>query len=103
MVQVVIAINLLISLCCFFLAWKFWRLRGILRRVETVVLVMELYSYNVLRMGPNFFGFRQKRAAKLRQNYRQLQLQLRQLQQILTLLNLGWKIWFRLKKLPWFP
>jgi hypothetical protein len=98
MVQVVIAINLLISLCCFFVAWKFWRLRRILRRVESVVLVMELYTYNVLRVGPNFFRLRQKRAAKLRKNYRQLQLQLRQLQQILSLLNLGLKIWFRFKK-----
>lgn len=102
MVQIVIAINLLISLCCFFVAWKFWQLRGILRRVENVVLVMELYSYNVLRAGPKILGLRQQRAAKLRQRYRQLQLQLQQLRQILNLLNLGWKMWFRFKKVSRF-
>lgn len=91
----VLIINLLISLLCFYIAAKVWRVRRLLERFETRIIAMNRCTNNILTQSPDFLGKRQQAVRKLRRNYLQLELQLEQVQQLLGLLGLGRRLWRR--------
>lgn len=93
MLTAVLIINLVISLLCFYIAWKVWQVRRIIDRVESRLTAMERRSHKVLSQTPAFLTKREKGVRKLRQQYRQLESQVQQLQQVLGLLTLGGTLW----------
>ena len=95
MLTAVVIINLLISLVCFYIAAKVWKIRGTIARLEIRIAGMERRSSNVLSTSPGFLAKRQQGARQLRRRYQQLELQLQQVQQLLGLLGLGRMLWRR--------
>jgi hypothetical protein len=91
----IIMINLLISLVCFYIAAKVWKVRRRIERCETRIIAMNRCTSNVLIKSPDFIAKRQQAARQLRRNYLQLELQLQQVQQLLGLLGLGRMLWRR--------
>lgn len=91
----VLIINLLISLVCFYIAAKMWKLRRILEGFESRLAAMNRCTTNILAQSPDFLGKRQQAARQLRRNYLQMELQLQQIQQLLGLLGLGRMLWRR--------
>lgn len=95
MLTAVVIINLLISLVCFYIAAKVWKIRGTIARLELRITAMERCSSNVLSTSPDFLAKRQQGTHQLRRRYQQLELQLQQVQQLLGLVGLGRMLWSR--------
>ncbi|MEG4089222.1 hypothetical protein [Microcoleus sp. Pol12B4] len=95
MLSAVVIINLLISVVCFYIAAKVWKIRRTIARLELRIAAMERCSSNVLSTSPDFLGKRQQGTCQLRRRYQQLELQLQQVQQLLGLLGLGRMLWSR--------
>ncbi len=95
MLSAVVIINLLISLVCFYIAAKVWKIRRTIALFEIRIAAIELCCSNVLSTSPDFFANRQQGARQLRRRYQQLELQLQQVQQLLGLLGLGRMLWSR--------
>lgn len=91
----VVIINLMISLVCFYIAAKVWKIRRTIALFEIRLAAIERCSSNVLSASPDFFANRQQGARQLRLRYQQLELQLQQVQQLLGLLGLGRMLWRR--------
>jgi hypothetical protein len=91
----VVVINLLISFIGFYIAGKVRRMRRTIAVVESRISAIDRCSSNVLSKSPDFFAKRQQNTRQLRRNYQQLELQLQQVQQLLTLLSLGRRLWRR--------
>jgi hypothetical protein len=93
MVAFVAIVNLLVTLLNFYLAWKLWKLRRAIAKATKALIAAERKTYNVLHRAPPFVLKGQQGTENLRQRYQYLQWQLRQVQQVLTLLlllpNLG--------------
>ncbi|MEG4417118.1 hypothetical protein QUA70_00730 [Microcoleus sp. LAD1_D5] len=95
MLTAVVIINLLISLVCFYIAAKVWKIRRTIARLEMRIEAMERSSSKVLSTSPDFLGKRQQGTRQVRRRYQQLELQLQQVQQLLGLLGLGRMLWSR--------
>jgi len=91
----VVIINLLISFIGFYIAGKVRRMRRTIAVVESRISAIDRCSSNVLSKSPDFLAKRQQNTRQLRRNYQQLELQLQQFQQLLTLLSLGRRLWRR--------
>ena len=94
----VLIINLLISLFCFYITVKVWKVRRSIEGLETRVTALNRCTSNVLLKSPDLFAKRQQAARQLRRNYLQLELQLQQLQQLVGLLGLGRMLWRRSRR-----
>lgn len=88
MVTVVVVLNVLISLLCLYVAWQVWNLRRTLAAVVNAIAIAERNTYTVLHGAPNAIYKGQLGVHGLRERYQQLELQLQQVQKILTVLGL---------------
>jgi hypothetical protein len=95
MLTAVVIINLMISLVCFYIAARVWKIRRTIALFEVRIAAIDRCSSNVLRKSPDFLAKRQQGVHQLRRNYLQLELQLQQVQQLLGLLGLGRRLWLR--------
>ncbi|MEG4065858.1 hypothetical protein QUA42_00655 [Microcoleus sp. Pol11C2] len=95
MLNAVVIINILISVVCFYIAARVWKIRRTIARLELRIAAIERCSRNVLSTTPDFLGKRQQGTRQLRRRYQQLELQLQQVQQLLGLLGLGRMLWSR--------
>ncbi len=93
MVTVVIGINLLIAVLCLYAAWQVWKLQKILARAADALTTAERCTYAVLAGAPNAIARGQVSTNRLRQQYRNLELQLLKAQQILALTGLSRFVW----------
>ncbi|MEO6861350.1 MAG: hypothetical protein ABI180_07395, partial [Microcoleus sp.] len=59
---VVVIINLMISVVCFYIAARVWKIRRTIARFEMRIAAIERRSSNVLGKSPNFFAKRQQGA-----------------------------------------
>ncbi|MGL5082704.1 MAG: hypothetical protein ACRC8A_14555 [Microcoleaceae cyanobacterium] len=89
MVAFVVGANLTISLLCLYVAWRIWKLRPTINRVERVLTQTERRVYNVLSGAPAALKKGQQGTAMLRQRYRRLQIQTQQLQRILAIASIA--------------
>ncbi|MGK7901227.1 MAG: hypothetical protein AB4352_07410 [Hormoscilla sp.] len=88
MFYIVIALNLLISLLCLFVAFRVWRLRQRLSRVADALILAEKKTHAILHKAPDRIIKGQRGTSALRRQYRNLINQVRQVQQILTIVSL---------------
>ncbi|NJR20791.1 MAG: hypothetical protein HC786_00635 [Richelia sp. CSU_2_1] len=95
MLTAVVSINLLISLVCFYIAVKMRQFRRDILLFEKRIAALDRCCSNVLSQSPAFFAQRQQGARQLRGKYRQLTLQMQQIQQLLGLVGWGRKLWLR--------
>ncbi len=91
----VVIINVLISLVCFYIAARVWKIRRTIALLEVRIAAIDRCSSNVLGKSPDFLAKRQQGARQLRGRYQQLELQLQQVQQLLGLLGFGRRLWLR--------
>ncbi|MGB3510390.1 MAG: hypothetical protein WBA93_14380 [Microcoleaceae cyanobacterium] len=98
MLWLVIEINILISILCFYLAWRIWKFRQILLQVEQTLNLIENCTDNLLKKSPNFFQLRKQKANRLRKLYGQLKLQIKQVQELMAMFWLLSRIWHRLRR-----
>jgi hypothetical protein len=95
MLTAVVIINLMISVVCFYIAARVWKIRRTIALFEVRIAAIDRCSSNVLSKSPDFLAKRQQGVHQLRRNYQQLELQLQQVQQLLGLLGLGRRLWLR--------
>lgn len=93
MLAIVIIFNVLISLLCLYVAWQVWNLRQALANAAEIVTAAERSVNDVLHQAPNAIGTAQLGADRLRKSYQRLELQIKQIRQILMLLGLVNSIW----------
>lgn len=93
MVTVIVVLNVLISLLCLYAARKVWNLRRVLAAAVDAVTLAERNTYALLHGAPKNISQGQLGVHGLRERYQQLEQQLRQVQQVLTLLVLIQRIW----------
>ncbi len=91
--MVVVALNVLISLLCLYVAWQVWNLRRALGAAADVLTDVERSTYQVLHGAPDAINLGQLGTRGLRASYQQLDLQLQKVQQVLALLGLVQRIW----------
>lgn len=95
MLTAVVIVNLMISLVCFYIVARVWKIRRTIALFEVRIAAIQRCSSNVLSKSPDFLAKRQQGVHQLRRNYQQLELQLQQVQQLLGLLGLGRRLWLR--------
>lgn len=88
MLQVVVILNVLISLLCIYVAWQVWNLRRTLAAAAAVLSDVERNTYAVLHGAPKAIAQGQLGVHGLRERYQQLELQRQKLRQVLILLSL---------------
>lgn len=93
MVTVVVVINTGISLVCLYVAWRVWKLRKTLARVADAIDSAERSTYKTLHGAPKAISKGQVAGVQLGERYRQLELQLQRVQQLLSLVALGKTVW----------
>lgn len=93
MLQLVVFVNVLISLLCLYVAWRLWNLRRTLALAVTVVNNFERITYTVLHGAPKAIYQGQLGIHELRARYQQLELQWQKVQQVLALLGLLQSVW----------
>ena len=91
----VIIFNLCITLVNLYLAWKIWKLRRVLARAALILNKVERRIHFVLYPAPEQILLAQLRTRSLSERYHELDLQIKKVRKILTLLSLGYKIWQR--------
>ncbi|NEP87466.1 MAG: hypothetical protein F6K18_11870 [Okeania sp. SIO2C2] len=95
MLWLVIELNIVISIFCFYLAWRIWKVRQTLLQVEQTLNLIDICTNKILGKTPEFFQFHQQKINQLRQLYKQLDLQVQQVKQIMAMLWLLRTIWHR--------
>lgn len=99
MLWLVIELNIVISIFCFYLAWKIWKVRQTLLQVEQTLNLIDNCTSKVLDKTPEFFQLHQQKINQLRQLYKQLDLQVQQVKQIMAMLWLVRTIWHRFHRI----
>lgn len=95
MVTLVVTINLLLALGCFYLAWKVWQFRRAIAIAADALLIAEQRTHAVLHGAPDAILRGQVGTHQLRQRYQQLEPQYQQVRKALALLSLGQTVWRR--------
>ncbi len=93
MITVVVVLNVLISLLCLYVARQVWNLRRSLAATADVLTLVERNTHNVLYGAPQAISQGQLGVHSLRGRYQQLELQLQQVQKVLTVLGLVQSFW----------
>lgn len=88
-IAIAVSLNILIALFGFYLAWRVWRLKQTLGGVTEALTRWEQNAHSGLNPGtlPPAILQGKRNTAGLRYRYAQLQVQIRQLQQVLALVS----------------
>ena len=95
MVTAVVIINTLISLVLFSVANKLWRFKKQLTIVADCFVAIEISTHNLLCEAPDAIYLCRNNIKNLRKEKKLLELRIKQLQQIVSLIFLGRQIWLR--------
>ncbi|MBH8553310.1 hypothetical protein I8751_13185 [Nostocaceae cyanobacterium CENA357] len=100
MVMIVVVINTLISLILFYVAWRVWKLKQLIRQIANKLTVYERNTYAALYNAPENIYIGQRNIHNLRQGNQGLQVKIQQVRQIVGLLFLGRRVWGRSLRRP---
>ena len=93
MVTLVVTINLLLALGCFYLAWKMRQFRRAIARAADALSIAEKNTHAALHGAPDAILKGQLGTRQLRSRYQQLEPQYQQARRALALLSLGQTVW----------
>ncbi|MBE9037054.1 hypothetical protein [aff. Roholtiella sp. LEGE 12411] len=93
MVIMVVVINTLISLILLYAVWRVWRLKQQLAYIADRLTDYERCTHAALYQAPENIYISQQSIHNLRQGNQGLQVQIRQVRQIVSLLFLGRQVW----------
>lgn len=93
MVTLVILINVLISIVCFYIAWRIVKLRRQIAKIANKIIGAERRVYAALHNAPTKISKGQRGAQQIQERYQQLEAKLQRLQQVVMLLSLGVRVW----------
>ena len=99
MVTFVVIINTLISLILFITASKLWRVKKQLTILADSFVAIEIRAHNLLCRAPDSIYLCRRNISNLRKEKQLLELRIRQLQQIVSLLFFGRQMWRRYVRL----
>lgn len=100
LVTAVIVTNIVIAAGCWYAVWHLWQLRKTLAGVADALASYERTCYDGLHPSPDAILIAQRGTRSLRQQYRQLELQLEQVQKLLGVLGFGQLLWRQRATLP---
>jgi hypothetical protein len=103
MLTVVLIFNGFLALGCFWIAWTVWQYRKALTIAADSLIEAEKNTYQVLHGAPEAILQGQIGAHQLRQGYRQLTVQMRQVKGAIALISLGQTVWQSRHLLPLGP
>jgi hypothetical protein len=92
MVTVVVVLNTLIALFCFFAAWKIKKLRRRLAKIAETLTSSERRTNSALSRSPKVIYKGQRGAERLNERYQKLEPQLKKLRKVLPILSLVQKV-----------
>ncbi|RCJ14737.1 hypothetical protein A6S26_08670 [Nostoc sp. ATCC 43529] len=95
MVILVVTINTFISLILLYIALQVWQLKQRLASVADSLTAYEICTHTTLHQAPENIYLNQQNIYNLRQRNQALQIQIQQVQQIISLILLGRQIWQR--------
>ncbi|MCW5313287.1 hypothetical protein GTQ43_05525 [Nostoc sp. KVJ3] len=95
MVILVIFVNTLISAILLYVAWRVWQLKQQLAYIADRLTLYEICTHAALNKAPENIYLSQKNIYNFRQRNQTLQMQIQQMQQIISLLLQGRQIWQR--------
>ncbi|WP_392530631.1 hypothetical protein [Nostoc sp. C117] len=95
MVILVVVINTFISLILLYVAWQVWQLKQKLGCIADSLTAYESCTHATLHKAPENIYPSQQNIYNLRQRNQVLQMQIQQVQQIISLILLGRQIWQR--------
>ncbi|MFN6483365.1 MULTISPECIES: hypothetical protein [unclassified Nostoc] len=95
MIILVILVNTLISLVLLYVAWRVWQLKQQLAYIADKLTTYESCTHTALNKAPENIYLSQQNIYNLRQRNQALQIQIQQVQQIISLILLGRQIWQR--------
>ena len=96
MIFIIIAFNLSITLLNIYIAIRIWQLRGLIARINTILVNYEKYFNFMLSTAPQAIYQGQSNISQIRQRYQQLQLQTIKIKQLIWLLNQSYRVWRRI-------
>lgn len=88
MIILVVIFNTLLALLNFYIAWRVWKMRRVLAGATKAIQAAGRNTYNVLHPAPRSLAIGQKGTLALRKQYKKLEKQLEQLEQILASIRL---------------
>jgi hypothetical protein len=89
MIILVLIFNAILAAMCFYIAWQLWLWRQALAQVADALIDAERVTHEVLNGAPEGILQGQIGSHQLRQSYRQLDSQRRQVQKLLGFLSFG--------------
>jgi hypothetical protein len=93
MLSIVLGFNLLLASTCFYIAWQMSSWRQALGAAADTLIEVERATHEVLNGAPAGIIQGQIGTDELRQSYRQLTLQMRQVQKIVNVFTFGGSLW----------
>jgi hypothetical protein len=93
MLSIVLGFNLLLASTCFYIAWQMSSWRQALGAAADTMIEVERATHEVLNGAPAGIIQGQIGTDELRQSYRQLTLQMRQVQKMVNIFTLGGSLW----------
>jgi hypothetical protein len=93
MLSIVLGFNLLLASTCFYIAWQMSSWRQALAAAADTLIEVERATHEVLNGAPAGIIQGQIGTDELRQSYRQLTLQMRQVQKLVNVFTLGGSLW----------
>lgn len=105
MLTVVLILNCVLAAFCFYIAWQVWQFRKAIAQATEALTLAEQATQATLQDAPDAILQGQIGSHQLRQSYRQLEGQLRQVEKVLSLLGSlqGLLHWRRGLRLPIGP
>jgi hypothetical protein len=95
MITIILILNGLLAVFCFYLAWQMWHWRQALAQAADALIEAERVTHEVLHGAPGSIIAGQVGTYQLRQSYRRLGTHLHQLQAILNVISLGRWMWIK--------
>ncbi len=89
MITLVLIFNAILAAMCFYIAWQLWQWRQALAQVADALIDAERVTHEVLNGAPEGILQGQIGSHQLRQSYRQLDTQRRQVKKLLGFLSFG--------------
>jgi hypothetical protein len=93
MFTLALIVNVFIGCACLFVAWQLRQVKAGLAQAADTLLSVEEAVHNCLYGAPQSIIQGQLGVSQLRQNYRQLEMQLQRVQQVMELVSFGQLLW----------